>query len=49
MIVNRRREEDSLGEGRRFRDRNFTAWELARHTWNRYAVENEETRDDPDI
>jgi len=38
-----------VGMSRRFTDRNFTACELAGHTWNRYAVENEETRDHPDI
>ena len=32
-----------------FLQRNFTACQLAGHTWNRYGVENEETKDHPDI
>jgi hypothetical protein len=33
----------------RFLEQNFSACQLAGHTWNRYGVENEETRDHPDI
>jgi hypothetical protein len=28
---------------------NFSGCQLAGHTWNRFGVENEETRDHPDI
>lgn len=38
-----------VGLSRRFLDRNFSACEVMGHTWNRYGVENEETRDHPDI
>jgi hypothetical protein len=38
-----------VGLSRRFLDENFTACEVAGHTWNRYGVENEETKDQPDI
>ena len=38
-----------VGMSRHFVDRNFAACELAGHTWNRSAVENEETRDHPNI
>ncbi|HMD99615.1 MAG TPA: glycosyltransferase family 39 protein [Terriglobia bacterium] len=38
-----------VGMSRHFVERNFTACDLAGHTWNRYAVENEETRDHPEI
>jgi len=38
-----------LGISPRFLQRNFSACQLAGHAWNRYGVENEETRDHPDI
>jgi 4-amino-4-deoxy-L-arabinose transferase-like glycosyltransferase len=38
-----------LGLSRHFLENNFAACQLAAHTWNRYGVENEETRDHPDI
>lgn len=38
-----------LGYSQRFRDHNFLACELAGHTPNPYNVENEETKDHPDI
>ena len=38
-----------LGISRGFLDRNFSACELAGHTPNPYGIENEETRDHPDI
>src|SRR5581483_2300629 len=38
-----------VGISRSFLERNFSACQLAGHTWNRYGVENEETRDHPDI
>lgn len=38
-----------VGLSSRFLQRNFASCELAAHTWNRYGVENEETRDHPDI
>jgi len=38
-----------VGISRRFLERNFSTCQLAGHTWNRYSVENEETRDHPDI
>jgi hypothetical protein len=38
-----------VGLSRRSVDRNFTACEVAGHTSNVYGVENEETRDHPDI
>jgi len=38
-----------LGYSQRFRDRTFSSCVLAGHTPNPYGVENEETRDHPDI
>ncbi|MBZ5658234.1 MAG: glycosyltransferase family 39 protein [Acidobacteriia bacterium] len=38
-----------LGISRAFLDRNFSSCELAGHTPNPYGIENEETRDHPDI
>jgi len=38
-----------LGFSERFRDRNFASCELAGHTPNPYNIQNEETRDHPDI
>lgn len=38
-----------VGLSPKFVESHFAACELAGHTWNRYAVENEETRDHPDI
>jgi hypothetical protein len=38
-----------IGLSREFLERNFSACELAGHTWNTYSIENEETRDHPDI
>jgi 4-amino-4-deoxy-L-arabinose transferase-like glycosyltransferase len=38
-----------LGFSQRFRDRNFTTCELAGHTPNPHNVQNEETRDHPEI
>lgn len=38
-----------LGFSQRFRDRNFSSCELAGHNPNPFHVENEETRDHPDI
>ena len=38
-----------IGISPRFLQRNFSACQLAGHAWNRYGVENEETRDHPDI
>jgi MFS family permease len=38
-----------LGLSRHFLENNFASCQLAAHTWNRYGVENEETRDHPDI
>ena len=38
-----------LGFSQRFRDRNFSSCVLAGHNPNPYRVENEETRDHPDI
>lgn len=38
-----------VGISRRFMNLHFNGCELAGHTWNRYGVENEETRDHPDI
>jgi hypothetical protein len=38
-----------LGISPRFLQRNFSTCQLAAHTWNRYGVENEETREHPDI
>ncbi len=38
-----------IGLSRRLVDKNFASCELAGHTWNRYGVENEETKDHPDI
>lgn len=38
-----------VGLSRDFVDRTFASCEVAGHTWNRYGVENEETRDHPDI
>lgn len=38
-----------VGAGRDFVNRHFASCELAGHTGNRYGVENEETRDHPDI
>ena len=38
-----------IGMSRSFVEANFSVCEPAGHTWNRYGVENEETRDHPDI
>ena len=38
-----------LGFSAHFVQENFAACELVAHTWNRYGVQNEETRDYPDI
>jgi hypothetical protein len=38
-----------VGLSRRYLDRNFSACELAGHVTNPYGVENEETKDHPDI
>jgi hypothetical protein len=38
-----------IGLARGFLENKLAACELAGHTWNRYGVENEETRDHPDI
>lgn len=38
-----------LGLSRGFLEENFTACEVAGHTWNRFGVLNEETEDHPDI
>lgn len=38
-----------VGMSRRFLDANFVSCQIAGHTWNRYGVQNEETRDHPDI
>ncbi len=38
-----------LGFSQRFRERNFKSCEFAGHTPNPYGIENEETRDHPDI
>lgn len=38
-----------VGFSRHFLDENFSSCRLAGHTSNRYGVENEETRDHPDI
>ncbi len=38
-----------IGISREFLDRNFFSCEIAGHTWNTYSIENEETRDHPDI
>ncbi len=38
-----------VGLSRKFLDRNFETCQLAAHVWNRYGVENEETKDHPDI
>jgi dolichyl-phosphate-mannose-protein mannosyltransferase len=38
-----------VGISRRFLDKNFASCQLAGHTWNRFGVENEETRDHPEI
>lgn len=38
-----------LGFSSTFLERNFSSCELAGHTWNTYSIENEETRDHPDI
>jgi len=38
-----------VGISQKFLDANFSSCELAGHTWNRYGVENEETKDHPDI
>ena len=38
-----------IGISRTFLERNFSACEIAGHTWNMYSIENEETRDHPDI
>ncbi|MGA3196530.1 MAG: glycosyltransferase family 39 protein [Terriglobales bacterium] len=38
-----------LGFSRGFLERKFSSCELAGHTWNTYNIENEETRDHPDI
>ncbi len=38
-----------VGISRRFLEKNFGSCQLAGHTWNRFGVENEETRDHPDI
>ena len=38
-----------VGISPRFLQRNFSTCQLAGHTWNRYGVENEETREHPDI
>jgi hypothetical protein len=38
-----------IGMSRGFVEANFAACEPAGRTWNRYGVENEETRDHPDI
>lgn len=38
-----------IGISREFLERNFSACELAGHTWNTYSIANEETEDHPDI
>jgi len=38
-----------LGFSQRFRDANFSSCRLGGHTPNPYGIENEETRDHPDI
>jgi len=38
-----------LGLSRRFVTNNFASCKLVAHTWNRYGIENEETREHPDI
>jgi hypothetical protein len=38
-----------VGVPERFLEHNFSTCRLAGHTWNRYGVENEETRDHPNI
>jgi len=38
-----------LGHSSRFLGENFNSCRVAAHTWNRYAVENEESVDHPDI
>jgi hypothetical protein len=38
-----------VGISRRFLVENFSSCLLTAHTWNRYGVENEETRDHPDL
>lgn len=38
-----------VGLSRKYLDRNFEACQLAAHVWNRYGVQNEETKDHPDI
>lgn len=38
-----------LGLSAHFVQSNFNACQVAGHTWNRFSVENEETRDHPDI
>lgn len=38
-----------IGLPTRFLERKFSSCELAGHTWNTYNIENEETRDHPDI
>jgi len=38
-----------VGLSKHFLDENFASCQLVAHTWNYYGVENEETRDHPDI
>ena len=38
-----------IGISREFLERNFADCRVAGHTWNTYSIENEETRDHPDI
>ena len=38
-----------IGLSREFVDEHFNSCRLVAHTWNRYGVLNEETRDHPDI
>jgi hypothetical protein len=38
-----------MGYSRGFLERHFASCEVAGHPWNRYGLENEETREDPDI
>jgi hypothetical protein len=37
------------GYSREFLEKHFASCEVAGHTWNKFGVENEETREDPDI
>jgi hypothetical protein len=39
----------AVGIPRHFLDENFTSCQLVAHVWNRYGIENEETRDHPDL